>query len=220
MYCVYCHTNKINGKRYIGQTKLNPIVRWGENGEGYHSQYFGRAISKYGWNNFEHIILKDNLTQTEANYFEKLFIEQFKTTNPQYGYNISAGGEHWGPTIPWNKGKKTGQIPWNKTRKYSKESIQKMSKSQKQRYTDIEQRNISSKVNKGRISITNGKINRRVWEYELQSYLDQGYIIGSKQKASLGKKWVNNGISETYINIEDLDAYTNIGYILGRLKRT
>lgn len=35
MYCVYCHTNKINGKRYIGRTCKDLKTRSGKNGIGY-----------------------------------------------------------------------------------------------------------------------------------------------------------------------------------------
>lgn len=35
-YCIYCHKNKINGKRYIGLTRaINPSKRWGSNGINY-----------------------------------------------------------------------------------------------------------------------------------------------------------------------------------------
>ena len=50
------------------------------------------AINKYGWENFEPKILKDNLTRNEANEFEKEMIAKYKTTDPKYGYNISKGG--------------------------------------------------------------------------------------------------------------------------------
>ena len=59
-YCVYMHRNKINNKRYFGQTKHvdNPEKRWGINGEGYiGNSFFTNSINKYGWDNFEHIIL-------------------------------------------------------------------------------------------------------------------------------------------------------------------
>ena len=48
-FTVYCHTNKINGKKYIGITSKKPEYRW-NNGKGYSTQIvFARAIEKYGW---------------------------------------------------------------------------------------------------------------------------------------------------------------------------
>lgn len=51
---VYMHTNKINNKKYIGITGLKRYWdRWRSDGSGYKTQVFGRAIDKYGWENFE-----------------------------------------------------------------------------------------------------------------------------------------------------------------------
>lgn len=90
-WCVYMHTNKINGKKYIGITSKIPRKRW-ENGKGYKGQRFYLAIEKYGWNNFEHEILFKDLTIEEANEKEIYLIEKFKTQSPN-GYNISFGGD-------------------------------------------------------------------------------------------------------------------------------
>lgn len=95
-YCIYCHTNKINGKKYIGQTSQKPETRWGSNGNGYkkHGAYFYNAISKYGWDNFDHAILKDKLTLDEANYWEEYYIRLYNTANREYGYNRTFGGSN------------------------------------------------------------------------------------------------------------------------------
>ena len=67
MYTVYEHVNKINKKRYIGITSQNPQQRWRCNGCNYKSSpRFYYAIQKYGWDNFEHNILFQNLTKEEA----------------------------------------------------------------------------------------------------------------------------------------------------------
>ena len=94
-YCVYMHTNKINGKKYIGQTCKKPSKRWGLQGQRYNTcTHFNYAIKKYGWENFEHEILFDGLTSEEANEKEKELIELYKTTNDEFGYNIKYGGKN------------------------------------------------------------------------------------------------------------------------------
>lgn len=74
-----------------------PSKRWGSNGINYKScTYFYRAIEKYGWNNFEHIILKDNLTKEQAQQTETQYIKKFNTLVPN-GYNLTGGGDY--PTL-------------------------------------------------------------------------------------------------------------------------
>lgn len=92
--CVYKHTNKINNKCYIGMTSQIPIRRWGLEGSNYNKNaYFGRAITKYGWNNFEHEILFENLTKEEAIEKEKELIKYYKSNIAEFGYNLTLGGE-------------------------------------------------------------------------------------------------------------------------------
>lgn len=91
-WCVYIHTNKINGKKYIGITSRKPNVRWGKDGKGYKEGKFRYAIQKYGWNNFEHEIVASNLTKEEADNMEVELIEKFNTRDDKYGYNMAVGG--------------------------------------------------------------------------------------------------------------------------------
>ena len=90
-YCVYCHISP-SSKKYVG-ISCAPESRW-NHGNGYKKNYlFYRAIVKYGWNNFEHIIIKDNLSANEAKELEAHLISAWKLTDPQYGYNIREGGD-------------------------------------------------------------------------------------------------------------------------------
>ena len=95
-YMVYMHKNKINGKMYIGQTCCTLEERAHSNGNHYKTcTLFYRAIQKYGWDNFEHIILKDNLSLEEANYWEEYYIKFYHTwsEDPECnGYNLKPGG--------------------------------------------------------------------------------------------------------------------------------
>ena len=68
-FCVYEHLFP-NGKRYIEITSKKPTVRW-ENGSGYdknHQSVMYNAIQKYGWDNIQHNILYDNLTEDEKQW--------------------------------------------------------------------------------------------------------------------------------------------------------
>ena len=99
-YTVYLHKNLKNQKVYIGQTSQSVQKRW-NNGKGYvSSPHFYAAIQKYGWDNFEHIILKEKLTAEEADYWEKYYISLYQSQQPEKGYNILSGGneklkEYW-----------------------------------------------------------------------------------------------------------------------------
>ena len=91
-YCVYKHTNLINKKVYIGITSDNPNNRW-KNGKGYINQpYFWNAIQKYGWDNFKHEILFDNLSKEDACQKEIELISFYNSIYKEFGYNISTGG--------------------------------------------------------------------------------------------------------------------------------
>lgn len=91
-YTVYIHTNKTNGKRYVGITRQDINDRW-RYGKGYrHCTYFYRAIQKYGWDGFDHDVFASHLTEDEAVNMEKLLIKELQTQMPEYGYNIADGG--------------------------------------------------------------------------------------------------------------------------------
>ena len=72
----------------------NVKIRWQSNGVHYKPcKLFYNAILKYGWDSFEHIILKDGLTKKDAQDLEIDLISKYKTQNPKFGYNLTSGGD-------------------------------------------------------------------------------------------------------------------------------
>ena len=90
---VYCYTNLINNKKYIGVTKTSLEKRAGCQGSYYEGcTKFYNAIKKYGWDAFQSEILKDNLTQQKASEYQKYYIDLYQTQKDEYGYNLREGG--------------------------------------------------------------------------------------------------------------------------------
>lgn len=79
-----------NGKKYIGMTK-NTLEERRDMGY-HHNKELQSAIRSYGWRGFEHKVLIDNLTKQQAETMEIKLIEEYNTTDPQHGYNVSYGG--------------------------------------------------------------------------------------------------------------------------------
>ena len=93
-WCVYKHTNKINGKVYIGITSAATLNQGWDNGNGYVlNKTFFSDIQKYGWiEGFYHVVLEDNLTKKEAENLEKQLIRKYNSQNENFGYNLASGG--------------------------------------------------------------------------------------------------------------------------------
>lgn len=124
---VYCFKNSINNKLYIGETvKRNFRSRFIEHccHSKYGNSYFYKAIRKYGWDNFDRMILyqteelEDTLENEQklnnlVNNKEQEYIKLFNTTDYSVGYNLTGGGD--------------GVLGY----KFSEESKKKMSESHK-----------------------------------------------------------------------------------------
>lgn len=94
IYKIYMYENKINNKKYIGQTCQTLYQRSGKNGYKYRQcPIFWLDIQKYGWENFKCILLENNLTKEEADKKEQYYIKLYNTQNYDYGYNILKGGQ-------------------------------------------------------------------------------------------------------------------------------
>ena len=97
MYFIYEHRNKVNGKVYVGMTNdLNRRFRgngieYKPSGKNKNRPFFN-AILKYGWDNFEHVVLEEVETFEEACERERFYIRERDSRNPKKGYNIAEGG--------------------------------------------------------------------------------------------------------------------------------
>lgn len=90
-YIVYKHTS-LSGKVYVGMTKQTAEKRW-QHGMGYRTQTkFYRAIKKYGWENIRHEVVFSGLTFEEAEQKERELIEQCRSYDNRFGYNVERGG--------------------------------------------------------------------------------------------------------------------------------
>ena len=90
-YCVYMHISP-NDKVYIGVTCKKPKDRW-RNGNGYkNNEFFYRAIQKYGWDCFQHLILFEGLTKEDAYKKERNLIYKYSSMDRRFGYNHHPGG--------------------------------------------------------------------------------------------------------------------------------
>ena len=154
MYTVYQHKNKINEKVYIGITSQKPEQRWGSQGCNYKSSpHFYSAIQKYGWDNFEHNILFTDLTKEQACLKEQELIKEYNSTNREFGYNSTSGGDIFtmneetrqkmsqamirnqnGLGHPCSEEKKEKISNAQKGRKFTEEHKQKLSEAAKNRH--------------------------------------------------------------------------------------
>lgn len=93
-WCVYKHVNKLNGKVYIGITSEQILNNRWDNGNGYkRNKLFYEDINKYGWiDGFYHVVLKENLSKSEAEEMEANLIKKYNANDKNFGYNIASGG--------------------------------------------------------------------------------------------------------------------------------
>lgn len=124
-WLVYLHINKINHKVYVGITHYvnNPNTRW-KNGIGYRdTSIIYKAVLKYGWDNFSHIIFCKTDKET-ACLLERNLIHYYKSKGTSY--NIGLGGEGSESFSEETRNKLKQYTPWIKGKKHSKESIERI----------------------------------------------------------------------------------------------
>jgi group I intron endonuclease len=85
---IYCVTNKVSGKQYVGQTVDNRKVG--------HGMAISEAYKKYGKEAFEYEKICTGIANRNAlNYLERFWIATHNSIAPN-GYNIETGGSNKG----------------------------------------------------------------------------------------------------------------------------
>lgn len=139
-YIVYRHTT-LSGKVYIGITKQKITKRW-KNGLGYEGcTAFFRAIQKYGWDNINHEVVAEGLSKEDACLMEQALIAEHKSHDPEYGYNLTLGGEHYEPNEEWRRKARESHLRYYKEHP---EARQRISETTKGRVTSEEQKALLS----------------------------------------------------------------------------
>ena len=173
---IYMLVCRVNGKRYIGQSK-NIKRRLNEHRRGKsYSTIIGKAIAKYGWDAFDKTVLEfcpvEKLDEKEIYYIAKLKPE----------YNLAKGGE--GPT---------GVSPSAETREMMRENTKK-------RWEDGE---LQKLIKKPIICLDTGKIFDSVKRAAVSVGIDPSAIsavLNGRGKTAGGYRWdylnPNNKVSE------------------------
>ena len=100
MGIIYCYTNLINSKKYIGQT-INPEMRYSAHKSNYqnpknneYNSLLHKAFRKYGFENFKYEILVQGIDDINVlNDLEVYYISKYNTQVPN-GYNVEVGGKN------------------------------------------------------------------------------------------------------------------------------
>ena len=98
---IYMIQNLINNKVYIGLTTRKFEYRYGKNGiksvygkQKHSNAHLSSSIEKYGLDCWEIKILHDNVTDIEElKNLEQYYVYKYKSNDPKYGYNKTAGGD-------------------------------------------------------------------------------------------------------------------------------
>ena len=168
---IYCATNIINEKKYIGQTKHSLKTRIKSHKHAAFGEvdktYFHKAIKKYGMDNFMWSILCNVDNKKALEKAEIYWIEYYDTIN--IGYNLKKGSAHG---------------------EYSREARAKMSQSKKGKSLSEATKRKLSIANKGKILSEEHKIKIGMANKGRKRTIES---IEKSRKACLGRRAWNKG---------------------------
>ena len=134
--CIYMYINKVNGKRYVGKAK-DFNERHKQHLEG--TLLIDKKLREYGEENFETVILAEDVDDNRINDYEKFFIKR-KKSHVSYGtgYNRTWGGDG-------------GDIRSGMTEEQRKEHSRKVSEAKKGKPLSEKHKQKISEANKQRV---------------------------------------------------------------------
>lgn len=89
---IYCITNTVNGKKYIGQTVQPLGKRWRMHKQSKSCRLLHRAIDKHGADAFTVDVLDGCESKEALDSAELMWILKLDTVDPAKGYNLKEGG--------------------------------------------------------------------------------------------------------------------------------
>lgn len=187
MWYLYRITNLVNNKVYIGQS-VDPKIRWSRHrsdaklSSKNRNLHLTSAITKYGVSNFLFEVIAQSKTLEDMDELEILCIEQYKSTNPLFGYNNSSGGQ--------------GKRPMSlETRKKLSESLKGRVGPRKGAHLSDETKELLSKANKGnnfRLGIKTSDSTKT-----LLSRLNTGKIASPETREKMSKSMIGKNSGES-----------------------
>ena len=204
---IYETTNKINGKKYIGQHKrtMNPK-------DIDDSWYLGsgtalaRAIAKYGKENFERKIIYECDCQQQLDYMERIFIYHYDAASSRDYYNITTGGSALGTELTEEMKQKlrhkhksmSEEARKNMARKFSPETRQRIGEYARKNLTgyvhsEESKRNMSA-AHKDRCWIYKDEERKIIKNSDVDDYLSDGWML--LKGTGLYRSSVNKKVSD------------------------
>ena len=142
---VYCITNLLNNKKYVGLTTGSLKKRWSEHkSTKTEKQIIHKALQKYGEENFSIEVLEECSSLNDLNKSEIYWIKKLNTLKPN-GYNLSNGGNSLGKHSEETKLKISLGQKGNKRKPLSEEHKKKISTASKGKILSKESRRNQSK---------------------------------------------------------------------------
>ncbi len=238
MYKIYLITNLFNLKKYVGITKFSLEERFSQHTK--RGFILTEAIKKYGEQKFSIEVVEVVESAERAYELEIFYIKEYNTKAPN-GYNLTDGGDGifgWNITDEYreqcsfrvkelHKEKRIGMYG----KKHTEETKKKMSESSKGNQNCLGR--VLSEESKQKISEKH--LGKKLSEKTRKKISENHHDISGKNNPMYGKKhspetieklkekaknrtkrfWVNNGIDEKLINIDESIPF---GYNTGRVR--